>query len=116
MADIDVKGLADSILASMKEGAGDFLDQHQDAKDFVTDRAKRAAELTADLAKAVATGDDAERKRIRELMAVVEQSVRNELSRVALDASVASRAQFEAAVKSVFAFAVKALPALLAAL
>lgn len=116
MAEIDVKGFAQSLFESVKDASGDFLDKHQDAKDFVTDRAKRAAELTVELGKAIATGDDAEVKRIRELMGVVEQSVRNELSAVALDAAVAGRLQFEASVKSVFGFALKALPTLLAAL
>jgi hypothetical protein len=113
MADIDVAGLARSILDSVKSGAGKFLEDHKDAQAFVVDRAKRLAQLTFDLAVA---GDGAAKAQIREQIGVVEQSIQNELSAVAVDASVASRAQFDAAVRSVFAFAAKALPLVLGAI
>lgn len=110
MPDIDISGLATSIFDSVKAGAAEFLEGHKDAQAFVVDRAKRMAHLALDLAQA---GDDAGRARVREQMGVVTQSVENELSAVAVDAAVASRARFEAAVRSVFAFAVRALPAVL---
>lgn len=107
MPDIAVDALAQSIFDSVKAGAGKFLEDHKDAQAFVVDRAKRLAQLALELVQAA---DDVERAKVREQMGVVEQSIENELSAVAVDAAVASRAQFEAAVKSVFAFAVKALP------
>jgi hypothetical protein len=113
MADIDVAGLARSILDSVTSGAGKFLEDHKDAQAFVMDRAKRLAHLTLELATAA---DDVERAKVKGQMEVVELSLANELSAVAVDAAAASRVEFDAAVRSVFAFAVKALPTVLAAL
>ena len=110
MPKIDVEGLARSIFDSVKAGAGKFLEDHKDAQAFVVDRGKRLAQLALELAQA---GDDAARAKVQEQMGVVEQSIENELAAVAVDAAVASRAKFDAAVKSVFSFALKALPALL---
>jgi hypothetical protein len=110
MPKIEFETLWRSILQGVKDGSGDFVEEHADAHAFVVDRAKRTAELVLELPLAA---DDAARDRIKEQLGVVEQSIENELSAVAVDAAVASRAQFEAAVKSVFGFAMKVLPGLL---
>jgi hypothetical protein len=109
---LDVKGLADSIVETVRARAGKFLDDHQDAKDFILERAKRVAALVGDYALA----EDADRPGIREQLEVVRQSVENELSSVAVDAAIESRLTFSSIVNSVLGFAAKALPSILGAL
>lgn len=117
MPDIDYKalldGLKDAVVAPVKESAKAFLDANKDARDFLEDRAKRLAELGVEYVKA---GDDAERDRIRLQLTVVQQSIRNEVSQVAVGAAIESRNTFAKILDTAVGVLIKALPVVLAAL
>ncbi len=117
MADIDYKklleDLKDAVLAPVKDASKKFLDENKDAQDFLEDRAKRLAELGVEFVKAT---DDEARDAVRLQMSVVQQSIRNELSQVALGASIESRATFGKVLDAAVGVLVKALPVIVAVL
>lgn len=116
MADIDyaklLGDLKDAVLLPVKDGAKKFLDDNKDAQEFIEDRAKRLAELGVEFVKA--SGE--EREKVKTQMEVVQQSIRNELSQVAVGASTASRKLFGGILEAAVGVLVKALPAVVAAL
>lgn len=101
--------LKDSVVGTIKEEAKAFLDKHQDAKDFVEERGKRLAELGVEYVKAT---DDADRERVLLQMKVVQQSIRNEISSVAVAAEAQAKASFAKIVDTAVSVLVKALPVL----
>lgn len=109
--------LKDSITSTVKEVSRDFLDQHQDAKDFLEDQARDLATLGVDYLKAQ---DDASRSKIEFQMKLVVQSVRNKLAGIALDAEAEAKATFgkvlQAALNTALNIAIKLLPVVIAAL
>ncbi len=88
------QGIIDRIEADGKK----FLDDNQGSRDFVYERAERLATLGVTY---VAASDDATRERVSEQMEAVRQSIENELSSVAVNASVAARAEFMAIITQV---------------
>jgi hypothetical protein len=103
--------LKDSVVGTIKEEAKAFLDQHKDAKDFVEERGKRLAELGVEYVKAT---DDAGRDHVLLQMKVVQQSIRNEISSVAVAAEAQARASFAKVVDTAVGVLLKALPVLVA--
>lgn len=81
------QGIIDSIEASAKK----FLDENQGSREFVYERAERLATLGVTYLSAT---DDDTRERISGQMESVKQSIANELSMVAVNASVAAREEF----------------------
>lgn len=101
--------LKDAVIIPVKGAAKDFLDANQDAKDFLEDRAKRMAELGVEYVKA--SGDE-DRERVSRQIVVVRQSIANELSTVAQNASYESRSQFGKILDAALGVIVKLLPVL----
>jgi hypothetical protein len=104
--------LKDAVFGTVKEGAQEFLDEHQDARDFLEERAKRIAELGVEYLQA---GSDSVRESVSERIEVATQSIRTQLAGIALDAEEASRAQFSAIVNAAVGAVIKMLPVILAA-
>lgn len=116
MAESDYKeileSLKDAVLAPVKAGASEFLEENADAREFLEDRAKRLAELGVELVKA----PEGDRARIRRQMEVVAQSIRNEASQLALGAAIEARERFGKIVEAAAGALVKWLPAIVGAL
>lgn len=102
-----------AIVDAVEARAKDFLDKHQDAKDFLYDRAKRLAKLAFDY---TIVDNDEEKTAIKEKMELVQQTIENELSAIAVDASVEAKNTFKLVLETAFDVFIKALPAILAAL
>lgn len=100
---------AKALVDTIKERSQGFLDSHEDAKKFVEDRAARLAKLGY---KYVASYD----RLIKEQMEIVEQSIKNELASVAVDAAVEARSLFISVVETVFRTFVKILPSIISAI
>lgn len=81
------QGIIDRIEASGKK----FLDDNAGSREFIYERAERLATLSLTY---IAATDDATRERVTEQMEAVQQSIANELSAVAVNASVAARESF----------------------
>lgn len=99
--------LKDAVLVPVKGASKDFLDANKDAQDFLEDRAKRLAELGVDYVKA--DSDDA-RDSVSQLIRVVRQSMANEISQVAVNASYESRSVFGKILDTAFGVVIKILP------
>lgn len=116
MGEIDyaklLEDLKDAVLGPVKDGAKSFLENNQDAQDFLEDRAKRLAELGVEFVKA--SGE--EREKVKTQMEVVQQSIRNELSQIAVGASTASKKLFGNVLEAAVGVLIKAIPAIVAAL
>lgn len=117
MSNIDyaaiLNSLKDAAFGTVKEDAKKFLDENNDARDFVEERAKRLLELGQDYIKA---GSDDERESIVDRLDIVKQSIRTQLAGVALTASVESRETFARILETAVSILVKAIPLVLAAL
>lgn len=103
--------LKDAILEPVKAGSKKFLDDNKDARDFLEDRAKRLAELGVEFAQ---SSDPEERQKVLKQLEIVQQSIRNELSQVALGAAIESRNLFSQAVNTAVGVLLKMLPTVLA--
>lgn len=116
MAEIDYQKilatLKDSILSSVKDRSKKFLEDNKDARDFLEDRAKRLAELGVELVRA--GSDEEKRQAAFTQLAVVQQSIQNQLSAVAIHASLESREMFGKILGTAVDVIVKALPVILA--
>jgi len=108
-----IDDLKKSIIDAVEARAKDFLETHADAKAFLYDRAKRLAELGFDY---TLVDTDDEKERIKEKMAVVQQTIENELSAIAVDASIEAKSTFKLILETALDVFIKALPAIVAAL
>jgi hypothetical protein len=108
----EIEELKDRILDIVKSRTGDFLDQNQAAKDLLVERSKRLAKLMIKMGRA----DEADVPTIKADIAYVRQTMENEMSRLAIDASQEARSMFMSVVGTVFETAQKMLPTLLALL
>lgn len=104
--------LKDAITGTVKDASKDFLDQHKDAKDFLEDQARDLATLGVDYVKS----DEAGRAKIEFQMKLVQQSVRNKLASIALDAEAEAKATFGKVLETALGVAIKILPVVLSAL
>lgn len=107
------KGLKDAIVDAVETRAAGFLEDHADARTFLLDRAKRAGELGEEY---ILAQDDSKRGQVMEQLEVVRQSVENELSHVAVDASAAARGLFGDVLSVALQVLKAALPVLVSAL
>ena len=105
--------LRDSIVATIKERAKEFLDDNAEAKEFLADRAEDAARLA--VAYKLET-DEANKKSLLHELELVRQTVENEVSALALTGKEASKSLFKEIVNTAFGALVKYLPTVLAAL
>lgn len=112
MSDL-VADIQKAITDAVKGQAAEFIEQNLGAKRFLEDRAKRIAELGASY---ITAKDDAERAMVLGDMAVVKQSILNEVTSVTLLATAETRASFKAALMAAIDVIVKALPGIIAAI
>lgn len=106
--------LKDAILVPVTGRAKKFLDDNKDARDFLEERATRLAELG--VALVMAASDEEAKKRVLTQMDVVRQSIQNQLSAVAVQASIESRDLFGKIMGTAVDVIVKAIPVILAAI
>jgi len=104
--------LIDSLAGSLKDLLRGRLDQYltdeKDKKEFLEERTRRLAQLTVDLAKTVA--DDVRQAEIRRQMAVVSDTIVNELHAAAVDISVEFRATVKDVRGTILDYGAKVLP------
>lgn len=108
-----IDDLKNSIVGPVTDAAKKLLTDNKDAAQFLEDRAKRVAELGADYIKAP---DDAARQAVMEQLEVVKQSIQNEISQVAVKASVEAKATFRNVLDVALGVVLKALPIIVAAI
>lgn len=104
-----IKDLAQVIIDRIETRGKKFLDENAAARAFIYERADRLATLGVSYA---AASDDATRAEVLERMESVRQSIENELSSVAVDASVEARAAFMDIVNMAVEFLRGMLPVL----
>jgi hypothetical protein len=109
IADALKRGILEAVEGRSKK----FLADHPDAQAFLVDRAKRVGELGEEY---VLAGNDIARAKVIEQLEVVEQSVANELSHVAVDASVEARGLFGDVLTASLQVLKAVLPVLVAAI
>ena len=106
-------GIADSLLGTIKDRAKKFWDEQSAAKDLIADRTKELAKL---IWQYKTESDEAKKSEIHDEMRIVQQTIENELSAVALVGAAESKALFKEMVGSAVSMIVKALPVILAAI
>ncbi len=112
--DKTIEALAESLKDLLKGRLKSYLSSEADKKEFLTEPAKRFAQLTVELGKA--WNNEVEQKRIREEMEVVADTIQNELHAVAIDISVEFRASVRDTLQATLDFAQKVLPKVLLAI
>lgn len=105
--------LKNAVTSTVKVAAQDFLNQHQDAADFLESQSEDLAQLGVDYLKA--PNDDA-RAKIQFQIDLVTQSVRNKMASIALDAEAAAKEAFTNILQTALGVVIKVLPVVLAAL
>lgn len=105
--------LKDAATGTVKAVSKDFLDQHQDVKDFLENQAKDLESLGIEYLKAK---DDAERSKFEFQMKLVVQSGRNKLAGIALDADAAAKEAFGKILEAALTIVIKVLPVVIGAL
>ena len=108
-----INDLKDSVVGPVTEVAKQFLKDNKDAAQFLEDRAKRVAELGVDYLKA---SDDAAKEAVILQLEVVQQSIQNEISAVAVNASIEARATFQRVLNTALGVLIKVLPVIVSAL
>lgn len=106
-----VKDLARAIVEAVEVRTKNFLDAHQDAKDFLLDRAERLARLAYEYSTA---RNNNERALIESSMGLVRQTIENEASTIAVLAQKESKDLFLNILGTALDTLVKALPSLVA--
>ncbi|SRR5258706_5239700 len=106
-------GLKDAVISAVREDAEQFLADNQDAVKFLEEQARDIAQLGVDYAKA--TSDDARKSALFELK-LAEQSVKNKLAGIAVQAEAKAREAFQRTVANVLSTVVKLIPVVLSAI
>lgn len=108
-----LRDLEAAVVDPIKGQVTDFLNNNTDAREFVTDRAKRLAALGLEYVQA--TSDD-RRNAVLLQIKVVRQSIENEVSSIALNESIVARATFKKVVSAAVDVLVKLIPVLIQAI
>jgi hypothetical protein len=106
-----IESLAGSLKDLLKGRLDQFLSDKKDKKEFLEERTKRLAQLTVDLAKAV-TDEDRQAEILRQ-MAVVSDTIVNELHAAAVDISTEFRSTVNSVLGTVLDYGEKILPILI---
>jgi hypothetical protein len=106
MPDNKWEGFRDSIVSTVRGRVSDFLKKNADAERFVLERSERFARLYAEYLVTKNEG-------LKNSMAIVQQSIENEISAVAVNASTETRNIFQAILGTAIDSLFRALPALL---
>jgi hypothetical protein len=109
-----IESLAGSLKDLLRGRLDQFLSSEKDKKEFLEERTRRFAELTVELAKAVADPD--RQAEIRRQMSVVSDTIVNELHAAAVDISVEFRTTVKDVLGTVLDYGAKVLPVLIRAL
>lgn len=109
-----IDALAGSLKSLLRGRLDQFLTQEREKREFLEERTRRYAELTVELAKAVTDAD--RQAEIRRQMAVVSDTIVNELHAAAVDISVEFRASVEQVLGTLLDYGAKVLPVLIRAL
>lgn len=109
-----IDSLAGSLKDLLKGRLDQFLSGEKDKKEFLEERTRRLAELTIELAKAVSDTD--RQAEIRRQMAVVSDTIVNELHAAAVDISTEFRSTVKDVLGTVLDYGAKVLPVLIRAL
>lgn len=104
--------IRDAVVSSVEERVRDFLAKNADAKKFLLERSERLARLA--YLFTLTSGDG--RDNVGRDIAIVKQSMENEIATVAMAASAESRSTFKALLGVAFDTIIKALPGLVGAL
>ncbi|MGH9389544.1 MAG: hypothetical protein ACRD1Z_08005 [Vicinamibacteria bacterium] len=110
---MDLEAIKNGIIETVKGRARKLLDGSAEARAFLEDRAKDIARLVVLLSKA---GDEQEEEAVKREIAISRQAAENEIAGLALDAEAEARATFKEVLGTIFEFAEKALPAIIALL
>ncbi|MGI0150063.1 MAG: hypothetical protein ACREDF_11110 [Thermoplasmata archaeon] len=110
---MDLDDIKNGIIETVKGRARKFIEENDDARDFLEDRAKDIARLIVMLSQA---GDEQEEEAIKKEMEIARQSAENEIAGLAVSAEAEARATFREILGTVFDFAQKALPSIIAVL
>lgn len=102
--------LAKSIVDTAEVRAKKFLDDNAGSREFIAERAKRYGELSVSY---LVASSDVMRSLASQQMAVVQQSIENELASVSVAASVASREEFKEILGTVLSTIKTVLPIIL---
>ena len=106
-------GIAESIIETVKSRAKKLWDENLEMRTFVGERAKTLAEIVW---KYKTTSDEAKRAELHHEMQIVQQTIENSLTAIALVAAAEAQATFREVVNTAFGTLIRALPAVLAAL
>jgi hypothetical protein len=107
------KDIADSIISVVQERAEDFLDENEEAKNFLIERAKRLAQLVFEYKTAT---DPAVKKEKKDRMELVQSTIETELAALALKGSTEAKETFKEVVKTAFGVLIKVIPQIVAVL
>jgi hypothetical protein len=102
-----IETLASNMKDLLRGRLDQFLSNEKDKKEFLEERTKRLAQLTVDLAKAIAAGDQDQQAEVRRQMSVVTDTITNELYAAAVDISVEFRATVKNVIDTVLDYGVK---------
>jgi len=102
--------LRDALLSSVETRAKDFLDTNKPARDFLVERAGRLAKLSVEW---VAATTDEQKKLLRQDMTVVQQTMENQITALAVNASADGRRLLAGIVGTAFETVIKALPTII---
>lgn len=103
-----IESLAGSLRDLLRGRLDQFLSKEKDKKEFLEERTRRLAELTVDLARAVSDPD--RQAELRRQMAVVSDTIVNELHAAAVDISVEFRTTVKDVIGTILDYGVKVLP------
>ena len=106
-----IESLAGSLRDLLREHLDEYLSSEKDKKEFLGERTRRLAELTVELAKSITDPD--KQAEMRRQMAVVTDTIVNELHAVAVDISVEFRVTVKAVLSTVLDYGAKVLPVLI---
>lgn len=106
-----IEKLAGSLKNLLREHLDTYLSSEKDKKEFLEERTRRLAELTVELAKAV--NDPDKQAEVRRQMAVVSDTIVNELHAAAVDISVEFRVTVKEVLSTVLDYGIQILPVVL---
>lgn len=106
----DIKALGAKLFEEIKADGKDFLDQNSAAKDLLIDRTEELARLTLQYKF---ESDEAARADLLNEMKIVQQTIQNEISALALAGQAAAKDLFMKVVNTAVGALIKFVPMLL---
>jgi flagellar biosynthesis/type III secretory pathway chaperone len=110
---MDWSALSDTLIEQVRERAGAFWDANADARAFVVEKSKELAKLVW---KLKTTTDETQQAELKNEIAIVRQTIENELGTIALIGETEAKSTFKEIVNTAFGVLAKVAPVLLSAL